>query len=70
MWFTEITQQFNRCLEILEELKNGEGVLYKTTMTVNQLGKIDVYEYVYFLVQHAQRHLTQIERNRMEFLKA
>jgi len=63
-----ISQQFGRCLEILEELKNGEGALYKTTMTVNNLGKIDVYEYIYFLVKHAERHLTQIEKNRGEFL--
>ncbi|MBN8787104.1 MAG: hypothetical protein J0I84_08435 [Terrimonas sp.] len=48
-------------------MKNGEGVLYKTTMTVNDLGKIDVYEYIYFLAQHGQRHVTQMEKNEAEF---
>lgn len=56
-------------LDINEELKNGEGVLYKTTMTVNDLGKIDVYEYIYFLAQHGQRHITQMTKNETEFNK-
>lgn len=59
--------QVDQCLENLEKMKNGEGVLYKTTMTVNALGKIDVYEYIYFLAQHGQRHITQMEKNEAEF---
>ena len=47
-------------------MPNGEGVLYQTTMSVNNLGKIDVYEYIYFLARHAQRHLEQMERNERE----
>jgi hypothetical protein len=54
--------QFVRCLEILDELKNGEGALAKTTMTVNDLEKLDVYEYIYFLAMHAKRHITQMEK--------
>jgi hypothetical protein len=42
-------------------LSNGEGALYKTTMSVNSLGKIDVYEYIYFLAQHGRRHIGQME---------
>ncbi|MGG5209849.1 DinB family protein [Chryseobacterium sp. MIQD13] len=53
-----ISRQYNQCLDYLDRLKNGEGLLYKTTMTVNELGKINVYEYIYFLSLHAQRHLT------------
>ena len=63
----QLKDQLNLCLSILNELKNGEGVLYKTTMTVNDLGKIDVYEYIYFLAQHGQRHITQMKKNENEF---
>jgi hypothetical protein len=61
-----IREQKNRCINYLDNMPNGEGVLYKTTMSVNNLGKIDVYEYIYFLAKHAQRHITQMERNEFE----
>lgn len=61
--------QLNECLNQLHALKNGEGVLYKTTMTVNNLGKIDVYEYIYFLAQHGLRHITQMEKIETEYLQ-
>jgi hypothetical protein len=63
----QLKEQVGQCLENLDKLKNGEGVLYKTTMTVNDLGKIDVYEYIYFLAQHGQRHITQMMENEIEF---
>ncbi len=63
----QLKEQVNRCLGNLDKLKNGEGVLYKTTMTVNDLGKINVYEYIYFLAQHGQRHLTQMQKNEAAF---
>lgn len=59
--------QVNECLKCLDDLKNGEGVLYNTMMSVNNLGKIDVYHYIYFLVQHAKRHITQMEKVKGEF---
>lgn len=59
--------QKNRCLAHLQLMPNGEGVLYKTTMSVNNLGKINVYEYIYFLAKHAQRHLTQLETIKAQF---
>jgi DinB superfamily len=62
-----LKKQLNRCYNYLDLLKNGEGVLYKTTMSVNDLGKIDVYEYIYFLAQHGNRHLTQMEKNEAEY---
>ncbi len=65
----EMIAQINRCLNQLEKLKNGEGLLYKTTMSVNELGKINVYEYIYFLSKHAERHIQQMEENRNEFEK-
>lgn len=62
-------QQYLQCLNYLEVMKNGEGLLYKTTMTVNELGKINVYEYIYFLSLHAQRHITQMKKNESETIK-
>ncbi|PWN62204.1 DinB family protein [Chryseobacterium oncorhynchi] len=64
-----ISQQYHQCISYLDLMKNGEGVLYKTTMTVNELGKINVYEYIYFLSLHAQRHLTQMRNNESETIK-
>ena len=60
--------QLRQCLEYLDNLPNGEGVLYKTTMTVNGLGKIDVYQYLYFLAMHIQRHLSQMRKNEENYL--
>lgn len=62
-----LQRQLNQCQTVLRRLPNGEGVLYRTTMTVNALGKIDVYELVYFLAKHAERHLTQIEQVAAEY---
>lgn len=64
-----LQSQVEECLSILDTLSNGEGVLYKTMMTVNGLGKIDVYHYIRFLAQHAKRHLSQMEKIRIEFEK-
>jgi hypothetical protein len=64
-----IREQKHRCLAHLDRMPNGEGILYKTTMTVNDLGKIDVYQYIEFLAQHAKRHLMQMEKNETEWRK-
>lgn len=66
---TELQAQLKQCENALAEMPNGEGVLYKTTMTVNGLGKIDVYEYIYFLAMHAQRHIEQTEKIEEEWRK-
>jgi hypothetical protein len=63
-----IKEQVERCFHHLELLKNGEGVLYKTTMTVNNIGKLDVYQYIFFLALHAKRHITQMEKVESEYL--
>jgi hypothetical protein len=63
----QLREQLRHCHRVLDALPNGEGVLYRTTMTVNELGKIDVYQYVYFLARHAERHLTQLARLRAEY---
>ena len=63
---TKLNGQLQECLGYLQLIPNGEGVFYKTMMTVNNLGKIDVYHYIYFLVQHAKRHITQMEKIKTE----
>ncbi len=52
--------QLAECLSVLAALPDGEGALYKTTMSVNGLGKLDVYEYLYFLARHGERHRAQM----------
>ncbi|WP_046213543.1 DinB family protein [Paenibacillus wulumuqiensis] len=64
---TLLAHQFDECKLALREMSHGEGILYQTTMTVNQLGKIDVYQYIYFLCQHAKRHLTQMQKVKEEY---
>jgi len=63
----QLHAQVAQTLACLDQLPNGEGLRYYTTMTVNGLGKINVYEYVYFLAQHARRHLTQMQANAAEY---
>jgi len=63
----ELASQEDQCHRYLEDMPNGEGVLYKTTMTVNNLGKLDVYQYIFFLAMHAKRHIQQMDKNREEF---
>jgi hypothetical protein len=65
----QLQDQLAQCQAVLHRLPNGEGILAKTTMTVNDLGKLDVYEYIYFLSQHAKRHVQQIEKVELEFKK-
>ncbi|TGE08485.1 DinB family protein [Hymenobacter fodinae] len=64
---TPLREQLQQCLRSLARLPNGEGVLYRTTMSVNGLGKLDVYEYLYFLAKHAKRHVMQLARNAAEY---
>ncbi|AFH63706.1 DinB family protein [Paenibacillus caseinilyticus] len=65
-----LQDQFRECAACLEQLKKGEGTLYTTMMSVNNLGKIDVYQYLYFLCLHAERHLGQLQRVEAEYLAA
>jgi hypothetical protein len=63
----KINGQFARCEDHLQVLAHGEGALCLTTMTVNGIGKLDVYQYIYFLALHARRHLAQLEETKNEF---
>ncbi len=60
-------QQLGGCLISLERLRDGVGALCRVTMTVNDLGKIDLYQWLYFLAQHARRHLHQLNAVEAEF---
>jgi hypothetical protein len=55
-----LRDQLYRCLVVLDQLQNGEGVNYKLTMSVNNLGKLDMYQYIFFLSLHIHRHLHQL----------
>lgn len=54
--------QKEECLEILYQIRHGEGALHRVRMSVQDLGKLNMYEWMYFLVQHARRHIVEIER--------
>jgi hypothetical protein len=56
-------RQQRECLEILRRLRNGEGSLYKVGMSVNDSGRIDLYQWLYFIAQHTKRHVGQMEEN-------
>lgn len=58
----QLTLQGEDCLALLDSMKNGEGIYYKIQMTVNSLGKIDMYHYLYFLMQHMKRHIVQMKK--------
>jgi hypothetical protein len=63
----KLDNQLKECLDYLGQMPDGEGVLYKTMVSVNGLGKIDVYHYILFLGRHSKRHITQMENIKIEF---
>lgn len=65
-----IREQLGECMIALERLRGGTGAQCKITMTVNALGKIDLYQWLYFIAQHAKRHLAQLSEIEAEFYKA
>jgi hypothetical protein len=65
-----LRQQLGECLMLLERIGGGIGALCRVTMTVNALGKIDLYQWLYFLAQHARRHLQQLAALESEFTLA
>jgi hypothetical protein len=54
--------QCRRCLELLAGMPNGEGRLCTVRMSVHDLGRLDMYQWLYFLAQHVRYHLTFLER--------
>ena len=62
-----LRQQLAECLSLLDRMGGGEGALCRVRMTVNDLGKIDLYQWLYFLAQHARRHLQQMAAVEREY---
>ncbi|MFK8164205.1 MAG: DinB family protein [Lewinella sp.] len=58
----QLMDQLRRCLNHLQDLEDGAGLLHTTTMTVENLGRLNVYEYIDFLARHVERHLTQLRK--------
>ncbi len=52
-----LCSQLGRCLEFLERMGNGEGRLCSFRMSVYDLGRLDMYQWLYFLAQHGRWHL-------------
>ena len=53
--------QKDECLKLLKLLDHGVGRLVAVSMSVNELGKIDLNQWTFFIVQHARRHLDQLD---------
>lgn len=58
----ELKSQRDHCLELLAGMPGGEGRLCSIRMSVQNLGRLDMYQWLYFLAQHASYHLAMIER--------
>jgi DinB superfamily len=63
-----LNTQLACCLNVLNKIQNGEGVLQTTMMSVNNIGKMDVYSYLYFLAKHAERHISQMQKNEVAYI--
>jgi hypothetical protein len=59
--------QLDECLALLARIGHGEGALVRLHMSVNGLGRIDLYQWLYFLAQHARRHLQGLAAIEDEF---
>jgi hypothetical protein len=62
-----LSGQLAECLDLLGRLGQGEGALCRVRMSVHDLGKIDLYQWLFFLAQHARRHLQQMHAVEDEF---
>lgn len=49
--------QRRQCLQLLEQIGDGAGMLCSFRMSVYDLGTLDMYQWLYFLVQHGRWHL-------------
>jgi hypothetical protein len=54
--------QRSRCLELLAGMPGGEGRLCTIRMSVHGLGRLDMYQWLYFLAQHGSYHLALLRR--------
>jgi len=59
-----LRSQGRQCLELLDALPLGAGRLCTIAMSVHELGRLDLYQWLYFLAQHGRYHLELIGRRR------
>ena len=57
-----LADQRGRCLELLAGMPSGEGRLCTINLSVHGLGRLDMYQWLYFLAQHARYHLNLLPR--------
>jgi hypothetical protein len=58
----QLTGQHGHCLGLLERMGKGEGALCTFRMSVYGLGRLDMYQWLYFLAQHGRWHLEFLAR--------
>lgn len=54
---------------LLSGMPDGEGKLCTIRMSVNDLGRLDMYQWLFFLAQHARYHLALIQKRLEEASK-
>lgn len=57
-----MARQFEECQALLAQIGGGEGCLHRVRMSVQELGRLDMYQWLFFLALHAQRHDREIGR--------
>jgi hypothetical protein len=57
-----LARQRRDCFLLLDRMANGEGLLHTVRMSVRDLGQLDMYQWLWFMLMHARRHLAQMER--------
>jgi len=57
-----LRSQRARCLELLAGMPAGEGRLCTVRMSVQGLGRLDMYQWLFFLAQHGRYHLALLAR--------
>ena len=63
-----LEEQRDQAVEILRAMPDGQGTLHRVRMSlVHGDDRLDLYEYLEFLGQHAERHGRQVEENRESF---
>ncbi|MGB9121700.1 MAG: DinB family protein [Candidatus Angelobacter sp.] len=65
-----LQQQREECLTLLQKLSHGEGAMFTANMSVAGIGRMDLYQWIYFLVLHARRHIAQMEAIYLEAKQA
>jgi hypothetical protein len=60
----QLRSQHAQCKALLDGMPSGEGRLCTIRMSVQGLGRLDMYQWLYFLAQHARYHLAMIARLR------